>query len=354
MCKGVPAESATAETVPGESVSSKSAATMCVTTVLVPAMVNPSEPASVAPFVMTPSAMSECLGKPATAVMPMSTMESAVPRPAKFFMSAVMPVGVAFVARPAMPAASVPVTTEAVMVMVAVMTVLVIAGPGETVAMTAPFAALASVSPMFAALVPMFGPFFSVTLSTVTVAAVTVAPASVAPASFASVPFATMTRAVLFVPDVAVGVVSASATFGVLARSAFTMSSLAACSLIPFGKLVRSAFAAAPASRPRSLIGIVALAPSRFVSPCSAGPLASRVIALCVSIVATIVSHFVRAHFVRRQSSPIPVGRELHQSGRRDSTKKQPHVSSHFPTALHPLATRLLSAAARVTLSGLP
>ena len=49
----------------------------------------------------------------------------------------------------------------------------------------------------------------------------------------------------LFVSDVAVGVVSASATLGVLARSPFTMSSLAPCSLIPFGKLIRSVFAAA-------------------------------------------------------------------------------------------------------------
>jgi hypothetical protein len=307
MCKDV-----VTETAMGEAVPSKSAATVCVTTVFVAAVVSPSEPASMASFLVT-SSMGEFVGKPATAVMPMrvvpvsvveSTLETAVPGPAKFRMSAVMPVSVTFVARPAMPAALVPVTSKAVMVMTVMMTVVVIAGPGETVAMTASLTALASVSPMLAALVPMLGPFLSVTLSTVTVAAVTISAVTVASVPFAMMTFAMITLARLFVPDVAVGVISASATLGVFARSPFPMSSLAPCSLIPFGKLIRSAFAAATMSRPRTLIGIVAivvaLAPSRFISPCSAGPLASRVITLCVSIVATIVSHLVRAHFVRR------------------------------------------------------
>jgi hypothetical protein len=275
--------------------------------------------------------------------MPMSAMKSAVPGPAKFRMSAVMPVSMTFVPRPAMPAALVSVTAKSVVVVAAVIT-----SPGKSVAMTAPLAALASVSLALAALVPVLGPFFSVILAAVAIATVTIATVTVA--------MVTGTR--LFVPDVAVAVVSASATLGVLARSSFTMFSLAPYSLIPFGKLSHPAIAAAIASRPRSLVFVVAIriavAPSRLISPRSAGPFASSVIALGIAIITAVVSHLVRAHFVRRQSSPIPVGRELHQCGRRDSTKKQKHVSSHFPTALHPLATRLLSAAAWVTLAGLP
>ena len=302
--------------------------------------------------------MSKFAGKPAAAVMVMPAVKSAVPGPAKFRMSAVMPVSMTFVTRqPARRLA--PARPKPVMMVV----VTVIASPGKSVPMTAPLtalasvsltlAALASVSLTLAALVPVLGPFFPVTIAPVSIAAITVAAAT-----GATVTIATLTAARLFVPHAAFGVVSASATLGVLARSSFTMFSVAPCSLIPLGKLTHPAFAATTASRPGSLVVIVAIriavATSGIISPRSAGPFASSVIAVCVSIVATIVSHLVRAHFVRRQTSPIPVGRELHQCGCRDSTKKQEHVSSHFPTALHPLATRLLSAAAWVTLAGLP
>jgi hypothetical protein len=356
MCKGVATES-----VPAEAVPSKSAAAVCVTTVFVATMVSPSEPAPLTVFVVAPSSLGKFVAKPAAAVMAMPAVESAVPGPARFRMSAVMPVSMTFVSRPATPAASVPVTGKAVVMMMVVVTV--IPSPGKSVAMTAPLAALASVSLTLTALVPVLGPFFSV---------------SVAPVSIAAVIITMMTGARLFVPHVAVSVASA---LGVLARSPFTMFSLAGSSVIAFGELTHATaaalarsplplFSTAPlskltpvvaapaASRARTKVRIVAIriavAPSGIVSPRSAGPFTSSVIAVCVSIVATIVSHLVRAHFVRRQSSPIPVGRELHQCGRRDSTKKQKHVSSHFPTALHPLATRLLSAAAWVTLAGLP
>jgi hypothetical protein len=336
MCKGV-----TAESVPAEAATTESAFAVFVT-----AVVGPTEPASV-----TPSSMSKFVGKPASAVMPMSAVESAVPGPAKFRMSAMVPVSMTFVTRPAMPAAMAPGTAKAAMMMVVV---TVIASPGKSVAMTVPLAALSPVSltltPLASASLTLaaLGPFFSAS----------VAPESLAAGAVAMTTLAMRTRSRLYVPHVAVGVASASATLGVLARSSFTMFLFNPCSLIPFGKLTHPAFAAAAASRPGSLVVIVAIriavAPSGIVFPRSAGPFASSVIAVCVPIVATIVSHLVRADFVRRQSSPIPMGRELHQSGRRDSAKKQKHVSSHFPTALHPLATRLLSAAAWVTLSGLP
>jgi hypothetical protein len=370
MCKGVATKSVPAEAVPSKS----------TTTVFVAAMVSPSEPAPLTPFVVTASAMSKFVGKPATAVMPMSAMKSAVSGPAKFRISAVMPTRMTFVSRPAMPAASVSVTAKAVVAMM-VVAVTVVASPGQSVAMTAPFAAFASVSLTLASFVPALGPFFSVTVAPESIAA-----ESLATVTIAAVTLAMRTRSRLFVPHVAVSVASASAALGVLARSPFTMFSLARSSVIAFGELTHATpaalarsplplfsftplstaplskltpVAAAPAvSRPRSLVGVVAIriavATSGIVSPCSAGPFASSIIAVCVSIITAVVSHLVRAHFVRRQSSPIPVGRELHQCGRRDSTKKQKHVSSHFPTALHPLATRLLSAAAWVTLAGLP
>lgn len=272
MCKGVAAETVSAE----------SAASM-----LVAAMVSPSEPAPLTSFVVTPSAMSKFAGKPAAAVMVMPAVKSAVPGPAKFRMSAVMPVSMTFVTRPA--------------VMMVVVTV--IASPGKSIPMTAPLtalasvsltlAALASVSLTLAALVSMLGPFFPVTIAPVSIAAITVAAAT-----GATVTIATLTAARLFVPHAAFGVVSASATLGVLARSSFTMFSVAPCSLIPLGKLTHPAFAATTASRPGSLVVIVAIriavATSGIISPRSAGPFASSVIAVCVSIVATIVSHLVR------------------------------------------------------------
>jgi hypothetical protein len=326
MCKGVPAES-----VPAEAAAS----------VFVAAMVSPSEPAPLTPFVVTASAMSKFVGKPAAAVMPVSAVESAMPGPAKFRLSALMPVSMTFVARPAMSAASARSVTKATMMMVA----SVMSGPGETIARPAPLAALASVSLLLAAVARLRGPSFPVTIAAVTLATVTLA----------TVTLATVTAARLFVPHVAVGVVSASATLGVFARSPLTMFSLAPYSLIPFGKLTHPAFAAA---RPRSLVVVVAIriavASSGVISPRSAGPFASSVIALGIAIIAAVVRHFFRAQFVRRQTSPIPVGRELHQRGRRDSAKKQQHVSSHFRLPFNPLATRLRSVAARVTLSGLP
>jgi hypothetical protein len=361
MCKGVPAKS-----VPAEAVPSKSAATVCVTTVCVAPMVSPSEPAPLTPFVVTSSAMSKFVSKPAAAVMAMpaveSAVKSAVPGPAKSRMSAVIPVSMTFEPRPAMPAASASVTAKAVVVMMTMVVVTVIASPGQSIAMAGPFSALTSMGLTLAALVPVLGPLFSVTL-----AAESLAAKSFATATLAAVTLAMTTGARLFVPHVAVGVASASATLGVFARSPFTMFSLASSSVIAFGELAHAtaaalagaplalfsvtpfavtpfaitplskltpAVAAPAASRPRSLVGVVAIriavAPSGIVSPRSAGPFASSLIAVGVAIVATIVSHFVRADFVRRQSSPIPVGRELHQSGRRDSAKKQQHVSSHF------------------------
>ena len=76
MCKGV-----VTETAMGESVPSKSAATVCVTTVFMAAMGGIEYLAG--PVRGDPVSMGEFVGKPATAVVPMSVVESVVPSPAK-------------------------------------------------------------------------------------------------------------------------------------------------------------------------------------------------------------------------------------------------------------------------------